>query len=535
VAEAAFPTPFVEPTFAATETLPMVLARWAEREPDRPYLHDVGGGSRTYGEFHEASLRWADAFRRLGIARGESVAAMVRTRITSCEHWMGLGWLGAVQTGVNTDLRDNSLAYVLNNCRARYMICEHDLLERVTELVGRLDHLQAVIVPDVSADEVPRDLPFRVVAANELWSDARPASGLRLPERHEIGCITYTSGTTGAPKGILVPWGRMWPEVVWLDVTGDDICYDPFPVFHLSGLLPMAWLGFPGGQVVLRDGFKTQCFWDDVRAFRCTMTCLIPAMMNWLIDEPPRADDVDNPLRVVAGAPVVSRIEHFKERFGILMRTCYSSGESGMPLYAGPDVSFDRASNAMWSAPGFDVRAVDEHDNEVPYGEGGELVVRSDQPWRMMAGYLGMPEKTAAAWRNGWFHTGDRVVRDERGRFSFVDRLTDSMRRRGENISAMEVEAYATEHPAVSECAAIAVPSEHGEDEVKVCIVRTEGKDLTHAELHAFLKDRMPAFMVPRYIEFLDDPERTEAMKRIKKAPLRANPLNEKTWDAQRD
>jgi crotonobetaine/carnitine-CoA ligase len=151
----------------------------------------------------------------------------------------------------------------------------------------------------------------------------------------------------------------------------------------------------------------------------------------------------------------------------------------------------------------------------------------------MLVGYFGMPEKNAEAWRNGWFHTGDAVVRDDNGRYHFVDRIKDAMRRRGENISSMEVEAYVNEHPAVSESAAIGVPSKYGEDEVKVCVVLHEGQAIPADELHKYLADRMPAFMVPRYIEFIENPERTEAMKRIKKPPLRVNALNERTWDAQ--
>jgi crotonobetaine/carnitine-CoA ligase len=151
----------------------------------------------------------------------------------------------------------------------------------------------------------------------------------------------------------------------------------------------------------------------------------------------------------------------------------------------------------------------------------------------MTVGYFDMPEKTAEAWRNGWFHTGDGVVQDGRGRYHFVDRITDSMRRRGENISSMEVESYVNEHPAVSECAAIGVPSDDGEDEVKVCVVLHQDQVVTSAELHQFLAARMPAFMVPRFIEFVVDPERTEAMKRIKKPALRRDPFNDQTWDAR--
>lgn len=531
----AVPTAARRPTFEPSETLPWTIATWAEREPDRPFLDEVGGGSRTYGQFHRAVLRWADAFRLAGVQPGENVPAMVRTDIAAQEHWLGLGWLRAVRTGINTDFRGPSLVYVLTNCRARRVICAREFLDRIAEVAPDLDGLELVIVPDAGPRDLPADFPLPLVAAADLWDAAEPASGLPVPRRHEIACITYTSGTTGPSKGVLVPWGRLWPNETWADLTGDDVYYCPFPVFHLSGMLPLAWLGFPGGRVVLRrDGFKTPRFWRDVRAHGCTTTALLPVMMNWLLDQPRRDDDRDNPLRFVAGAPVVPRVDQFKARFGVQMRTNFGNTEIGTPLYAGPDVSADRASTGKWVTPGYEVRVVDENDYEVPDGEMGELVVRTSEPWRMMAGYYGMPEKTADAWRNGWFHTGDGVMRDGNGRYHFVDRITDSMRRRGENISSMEVEAYVNDHPAVSESAAIAVPSEYGEDEVKVCVVLHDDQRVTHAALHEFLAARMPAFMVPRYIEFLDDPERTEAMRRIRKPPLRADPLNERTWDAQR-
>ena len=493
------------------------------------------GDERTYGEFHHAALRWADAYRRLGVEPGENVAAMTRTSIAACEHWLGLGWLRAVHTGVNTDFRNDSLVYVLDNCRARHMVCELEFVERVASVARDLHHLETVVVPDAAPADLPTDFPVRILAADQLWEEATIATDLPVPLRHEISSISYTSGTTGPAKGILVPWGRHWPEAAWTDLTSDDVCYDPFPFFHLSGVLPLAWLAFPGGRVVLRESFKTQEFWRDVTTYGCTMTCLIPTMMNWLIDEPPRPDDLDNPLRIVAGAPIAPRLDEFKARFGIQMRTVYSSGETGMPLYAGPDVSADPATNAKWVADGYEARLADEQDYDVPPGESGELLVRTTVPWRMMAGYFGMPEQTAEAWRNGWFHTGDRAVLDENGRFQFVDRLTDSMRRRGENISAVEVEAYVNAHPAVAESAAIAAPGEDGEDEVKVCVVLYQETPVTHAELHEYLATRMPSFMVPRYIEFLENPERTEAMKRIKKAPLREDALNARTWDAARD
>ncbi len=516
-------------TFAPTETLPGAVQRWAATAPDRPFLRHVDGGARTYGELHTAALRWADAFRRAGIGAGDNVPVMSTTTITAEEHWLGLGWLRARFTGVNTDFRGPSLAYVIHNSRARHLICASRFLDRVAEIAPDLVDVELVIVADDGAP--PSGFPLPAVAARELWDAAAVADDLPVPERHEVACITYTSGTTGASKGVLVPWGRLWPNHGWVGLTGDDVYYCPFPVFHLSGMLPLAWLGFPGGQVVLRESFKTDEVWADVRRFGCTTTALIPAMMNWLIDQPVRDDDLDKPLRFVNGAPVVPRVDEFRRRFGVQMRTQYGGTETGTVLAAGPDVTADRASQGKLVTPGYRVRIVDTHDDDVPDGVVGELVVRTDQPWRMLAGYFDMPERTAEAWRDGWFHTGDGFVRED-GRYHFVDRITDSMRRRGENISSSEVEAYVVEHPLVSEAAAIAVPSEHGEDEVKVCVVLQPGAELPHDELHAFLAARMPAFMVPRYLEYLVAPERTEAMQRIKKPALRAEPLNEHTWDA---
>jgi len=526
--------PAPHPTFERTETLPAALRAWAERDPDRPFLHEVGGTSRSYGQFHEDALRWADAFRRAGIQPGDNVPSIATTSIAAQEHWLALGWLRAVHIGVNTDFRGRSLAYVLGNCRARRMLCEKSFLSRVSEVADELDLLELVIVVDADPEELPTEFPVPLRSGTELWHSARPATDLAVPERHEIACITYTSGTTGPSKGVLIPWGRLWPDELWMTMTSDDVHYCPFPVFHLSGMAPLAWLGFPGGQVVLRESFKTQAFWDDVRKYGCTVAAIIPVMMTWLLDQPARPDDLDNPLRSVAIGPVIPGVDEFKRRFGVQVRTKFGNTEVGTPLYAGPDVSADRASNGLWVAPGYEVRLVDEHDYEVPTGQVGELLVRTTEPWRMAVGYYGMPEKTAEAWRNGWFHTGDGVVRGEDGRYHFVDRIKDSMRRRGENISAAEVEAYVNEHPAVMESAAIGVPWERGEEEVKVCVVLVEGATLTPEELHQFLAERMPAFMVPRYIEFVADPERTEAMQRIKKPPLRIDPLNERTWDAQR-
>ena len=184
--------------------------------------------------------------------------------------------------------------------------------------------------------------------------------------------------------------------------------------------------------------------------------------------------------------------------------------------------------------PGFEVKLVDDADEDVGPGRFGELVVRTADPWIITSGYFHMPDKTAAAWRNGWFHTGDGFTRDAAGNFFFVDRIKDAIRRRGENISSFEVESAVNEHPAVAESAVIGVPSELSEDEVKVIVVLHPDSVLGPEELIAFLATRMPRFMIPRYVEFVDALVKTDSTQRTQKFALRENALNDQTWDREK-
>jgi crotonobetaine/carnitine-CoA ligase len=197
--------------------------------------------------------------------------------------------------------------------------------------------------------------------------------------------------------------------------------------------------------------------------------------------------------------------------------------ETSIPLHSGWDFDDWRScGKARPGPPGYEVRLVDERDVPVAEGETGELVCRTEEPWAMNAGYLGRPEETATAWRNGWFHTGDAFRMDAGGRYYFVDRIKDAIRRRGENVSSFEIEREVLDHPDVNECAAIGVPSELGEEDIKVFVVRRPGSDLTAVALIEHVRGRCADFMVPRYVEFLDELPRTEATQKVKKSELRA-------------
>jgi crotonobetaine/carnitine-CoA ligase len=288
-------------------------------------------------------------------------------------------------------------------------------------------------------------------------------------------------------------------------------------------------------RLVVRDTFSLTEFWNDVRRFGCTTTGLIGVMASFLMAMPEQPDDADNPLVNVSMGPLVAEIDEFKRRFGVNVSTGYGMTEIGVPL-ASDGWNLANATSCgkvRTGYPGYEVRVVDEVDRPLGPDEVGELIVRTAEPFTMNAGYHNMPAETATAWRNGWFHTGDGFRYDADGNYYFVDRIKDAIRRRGENISSFEVEAYVTKHPAVQECAAVAVPAEHTEDEVKVVVVPAAGATIDPKELIEFLIPTMPRFMIPRYVEVVDALPKTPTM-RVRKVELRADSgVGAGVWDRE--
>jgi crotonobetaine/carnitine-CoA ligase len=253
-------------------------------------------------------------------------------------------------------------------------------------------------------------------------------------------------------------------------------------------------------------------------------------MVPFLLKLPPGPGDRDHTLKKVVLVPLSDDAQAFADRFGVDVYTTFNMTETSWPLVS------ERNPAARGTCgrprPGVEARIVDDNDCEVAPGAAGELILRTDTPWAMNHGYHNNPEATARAWRNGWFHTGDAFRRDEDGNFFFVDRLKDAIRRRGENISSFEVEAELMAHPAVREAAAVAVPSEHGEDEVLAVVAPVAGGSVDPAELLGFLVPRMPHFMVPRYVRVLAELPKTPTQK-VQKNLLRADGVTPDTWDRE--
>jgi crotonobetaine/carnitine-CoA ligase len=516
--------------------LPHLLADLARVDPDAIAMQDVSGPVESRLELHETNLRWADAYRRLGVQPGEHVVTMLPNSFDAFHAWLGLCWMGATEVPTNTMYRGDMLRYLVTDSGARTVVISERFVDALAGVADDLSGLDTIVVPD-AAGSLP-DFRARVVRGEEFFAGATAATDFVGPDYWDVAAIIYTSGTTGPSKGVLMPWGTLWSFVT---TSPDDFVapgegyYAMYPAFHVSGKAMLYQSAHFRARMVVREQFSVEHFWSDVREFGIAGAGLVGPMAPFLMLAPERADDADTPLRHVMMGPLVPQVEEFERRFGVEVGTGYGMTEIGAPFASdGYRLANNRSCGkvrAGWA--GYEVQIVDEHDQPLPTNEIGELVVRTREPWVINRGYYNKPEATAAAWQNGWFHTGDAFTVDDDGNYYFVDRMKDAIRRRGENISSFEVEALVNQHPAVLECAAIAVPSEYLEDEVKVCVVVGDGVDLTHEELIEFLVPRMPRFMVPRYVEFVAALPKTEGTLRTRKFELRQAALNERTWDRE--
>ena len=501
--------------------------------PNRTFVSEVGGATFTYTEFGDYTRRWAASFARIGVQRGELVAVMMPTCADGLAAWLGLSALGAVCVPFNTAYKGETLRYQLDNCAATRAVVAAQWLDTVANAAvdGRLD---VVIVPD--RDAIPhRGREFKVLTPSEFLVRDAGEQYIAEPQAWDTAAVVYTSGTTGNAKGVMIPWGQIRNMVVGADPFPLDeslVYYDPYPLFHLAGMTPAYSSAVGGGKVVLRNGFSTTAFWDDVTAHGCTRVTMFAATAHFLLQQTPSTHDTDNTLRHVLMVPTIPNVDEFIQRFGVQVSTLYGSTELGSPLFSPTDVTLEPGLCGQ-QRRGYQLRLVDSHDVEVPDGAVGELVIRPDEPWTMMTGYLRMPEATSEVNRNLWFHTGDAMRRDPNGLLYFVDRVKDSIRRRGENISSVVVEAEVQCHPDVGEVACVAAASPYGEDDVRIIVVPGSSRTIDPAELIEFLEDRMPRFMLPRYVDIVDRLPRT-LTDRVRKDELRRRPIDDSVWDRER-
>ena len=429
---------------------------------------------------------------------------------------------------INIASRGAQLHHVLANSGARLWVVESDLLAAVNSIdaTGLAVETIWLVGEKPSGSDRGATLPFPPAGEPVPKASLRPGDTL---------AILYTSGTTGPSKGVCCPhaqyfwWGVHSSEL--LEIVEGDTLLTTLPLFHTNALNAFFQALLTGSTLVVEKRFSASGFWDSLARSGATVTYLLGAMVPILLSKDPTPQDKAHRVRL-ALAPGVPEQFHaaFFERFGMHLLEGYGSTETNFVIGVG--LSDQRPGTMGKVRAGFDARVVDDEDNELAPGQPGELILRADEPFAFATGYFGMSEKTVEAWRNLWFHTGDRVVRDADGYFRFVDRLKDAIRRRGENISSYEVEQVLLSHPLIETAAIYPVKSELAEDEVMAAIVVRPGAALLEVDLMRFCETRMAYFAVPRYVEFIDQLPVTENGK-VQKFRLRERGVTPRTWDRE--
>lgn len=502
-----------------------MLERWARVQPDKVFAVFDDGTGWTYAETLARTIRTANALRALGVKQGDHVLCWLPNGSDCLLAWLGLNYLGAVFVPVNLAYRGNILAHAVKLSEARLGIVHADLHQRLEGIdPARLEEIVVLGGEPCAIAGLTVHREDRFTSA-----DTEPPALDRPIVPWDMQAIVFTSGTTGPSKGVLSSYMHIYSmarAAPFLD--GDDRYLIHLPLFHSAGVMPVTAMLIHGGSIVVVEAFSTEGFWPLVRRTGVTTAILLGVMSGFLLKRPPAADDRNHTLRTCTYVPLNETAAEFHERFGTEVHTHFNMTEISMPIVSEPNPS--ALGSAGKPRAGVEVRIVDGNDCEVDVGTVGELVVRTDCPWAMNHGYALDPQATAAAWRNGWFHTGDGFRRDAEGNYYFVDRLKDAIRRRGENISSFEVESEVLAHPSVREAAAVAIKSEIAEDEVLVVAALKDGASLDPAELIEFLRPRMAHFMIPRYVRVVDALPRTPTSK-IEKIKLRELGVTADTWD----
>jgi len=512
---------------------PLLLERWARETPDAVFVRLADGTLWSYAQARAQVRRAAAGLQALGVKQGDTVLAWLPNGADALRVALAINELGAACVPINLAYRGRLLEHVVRDSGARLMVASAPLVERLSvlrDVEAERAALSDVVLVGGGAPPVD-GLRWHAGTCLDAAGDA-PEPPPRPIEPWDTHYIIYTSGTAGPSKGVLCSYAKSAAsQVAFQFLDARDRYLVNLPMFHVSGAGAVSIMLKRGASVALVDAFSASQFWDVVRETGSTACTLLGSMATMLVKAAPQADDRSHGLRAVVMVPLSEDVPAFTARFGCDVYTTFNMTETSCPIISGRNPAVLGSCGEV--RDGVEARVVDAFDREVPHGAVGELILRTDAPWAMMHGYHRAPDATAQAWRNGWFHTGDAFRRDEKGHYFFVDRMKDTIRRRGENISSFEVEAEVGVHPAVKECAAYAVPGELGDDEVMIAIALQPAATLQPADLVSFLAERMAHFMVPRYLRTVSELPKTPTQK-VQKHLLRSEGITADTFDRVR-
>lgn len=505
-----------------------LMDRNAAERPDAAFAVFEDGTEWSYADIHRITRETAAGLAELGIRPGDHVGVWLPNGTDAIRVWFGINYLGAVCVPINQAYRGGLLEHAITLSDIKLLILHAGLSDRLAEVqTAKLEAL--VVLSGAPAANLP--LPHHGTEA--LIGDPAILETIdRTRAPWDLQCLMFTSGTTGPSKAVRSSYLHLYSVSYYpyRMFTADDRAMVNLPLFHVGGTVSVYVMLVRGGSIAVVESFRISEFWDTVKRYKTTVATLLGSMTPLISAAPETPEDADTPLKYGFMVPLVQDARAFGRRFGCEIYTLFNMTEVSTPILS--EIWPEPLGTCGRPRPGIEARVVDENDIEVPAEAVGELIVRSDVPWAFSDGYYKNPEATAAAWRNGWFHTGDAFRRDAEGNFFFVDRVKDAIRRRGENISSFEVEAEVSAHPNVKECAVVAVRDEIGEEEVLAVLVLNDAEAHDPAEMIRFFVERMPHFMVPRYLRVVKAMPMTPTQK-IRKNVLREEGATSDTWDRE--
>lgn len=525
------------PSFDPSRDLPLqqcsiahFLRLRAEVDRDRPYL-TFDATTYTFGETERRCRELARGLAQRGIKAGSRALLLLPNGAPYVFAWYACSLLGATVVPLNTSLKGFLLEAQVRDAQADAAIVADQLLPALASIAEEVRvALPWIAVAGAFSAAAQEAAAHRLVPFDALF--LRDGADPEVPgDFRRIQIISYTSGTTGPSKGVMLPDALTFNSartfIRLSGMTREDVIYTPLPLFHgLSSRMAALPALMLGAHAVIDERFSASRYWERATQCRATLAQVVHAIVPLLKAQPPGAFDRAHQVRAIFNAP---HDLEFEQRFGVQALEAFAMTETSHLLYfpyPQRTVGSTGRAHEYW-----DIELVDDNDVPVPPGQAGELVARPRLPYIMMQGYFNKPQATLDAWRNLWFHTGDILRRDTEGNYFYIDRKKERIRRHGENVSSSEVEHGVAAHPAIAECVVIAHPAAAGEDDIRLVAVLKAGSAITPAVLFDWLREHLPKFMLPRYIEFVETLPRTGTGK-AEKLRLVQQGLGAQAWDA---
>ena len=520
----------------------IVQARGSELG-EKPFVNFIDDGETiTYRNAADRATWLGRGLLEHGVRSGDKVGMLLRNSPLYVYAWFATLGAALVDVPINPDFRGALLAHAIRKIDVTVMFADLEGLQALETVNPEIrSQLATVIVPDDVYEEakaagIALDGIGRLLSVSAV-EEAGRRSTRTLPEidSRALASIRFSSGTTGMPKGVMMDHGHMLASArkfnEMMDFGTSDVMYSCFPFHHVfSTITGVLSTMCAGGSMIMAKKFSASRFWQDIREHGVTRSHVLDPLVPLLMKQP--ASELDRQHKVPVMYTTAGHYPEFEARFGVRILPLYDMSELTVALHYPPGAARKPGSCGKESGL-FDVKIVDENNCDVPSSGDGEIVVRPRYPSIMFMGYYNDAEQTVQKWRDLWFHTGDRGRKDDEGYFYFLGRMGDRIRRRGVNVSAEQIEAVALENQAILECAAIAVPSPFGEDDIKVCVGLVPGATVTAREIAAYLVSALPKAMAVRYVEVFTELPKTQTEK-VKRAVLRQmgeRGLTAQTWD----